>query len=255
MIGRFLKTKFVFYFFLITTLVLISWSPANEITIFMIGDSTMADKPYDNGNPEKGWGQVFPLYFKDGVKIENYAVNGRSTKSFLDQGRWEVVREKIEPGNYVIIEFGHNDAKKEDSTRYAEANTNYRWNLEKFVDETREKGGIPILATPIVRRRFDKEGNFYDVHGDYPKVVRGVAAEKNVILLDMHTKSEKLVIQYGEENSKQLFLHIAAGEYPSLPEGKTDDTHFSPTGAFRICDLAAEEIRLKVKELSIYLKD
>ena len=227
----------------------------SEITIFMIGNSTMADKRYDEGNPEKGWGQILPLYFKKGVRIENHAVNGRSTKSFLDQGRWEVVKEKIKPGDFVIIEFGHNDAKKEDSTRFADASTSYRWNLEKFVDETIEKGGIPILATPIVRRRFDKLGKFYDVHGDYPKVVREVAVEKNVILLDLQAKSEELLIQYGEENSKQLFLHIAPGEYPSLPDGKTDDTHFSPTGAFRICDLAAEEIRLKVKELSVFLKE
>ncbi|HEY6437679.1 MAG TPA: rhamnogalacturonan acetylesterase [Ignavibacteriaceae bacterium] len=227
----------------------------NEITIFMIGNSTMADKPYDSGNPEKGWGQVFPLFFKEGVKIENHAVNGRSTKSFIDQGRWEVVREKIKPGDYVIIEFGHNDAKKEDSTRFADANTDYRFNLEKFVNETTEKGGIPILATPIVRRRFDKQGNFYDVHGDYPKVVREVAAEKNVILLDMQAKSETLLILYGEENSKQLYLHIAPGEYPSLPNGKIDDTHFSPTGAFRMCDLAIEEIRAKVKLLAIFLKE
>ncbi len=93
----------------------------------------------------------------------------------------QLVFDKIKPGDYVIIEFGHNDAKKEDPKRFADANTTYRWNLEKFVDETREKGGIPILATPIVRRRFDEQGNFYDVHGDYPKVVREVAKEKNVI--------------------------------------------------------------------------
>lgn len=226
-----------------------------EITIFMIGNSTMADKPYDDGNPEKGWGQVFPLYFKEGVQIENYAVNGRSTKSFIDEERWEVVKQKIKTGDFVIIEFGHNDAKKEDSTRFADANTTYRWNLEKFVDGTVEKGGIPILATPIVRRRFDNDGNFYDVHGDYPKVVKEVAEEKNVILLDMHLKSEALLIQYGEENSKQLYLHIAPGEFSSMPEGLTDDTHFSGTGAFRMCDLAVEEIKLKVPELSIYLKD
>jgi lysophospholipase L1-like esterase len=227
----------------------------NEITIFMIGNSTMANKPYDEGNPEKGWGQILPLYFKEGVRIENHAVNGRSTKSFLDQGRWEVVKEKIKPGDYVIIEFGHNDAKKEDSTRFADANTTYRWNLEKFVNETVERGGIPILATPIVRRRFDEQGIFYDVHGDYPKVVREVATEKNVILLDMHAKSEKLLIQYGEENSKQLFLHIAPGEYPSLPDGKADDTHFSGTGAFRMCDLAIEEIKLKISDLAIFIKN
>lgn len=221
----------------------------------MIGNSTMADKPYNIGNPEKGWGQVFPLYFKEGVQIENHSINGRSTKSFIDQGRWEIVREKIAPGDYVIIEFGHNDAKKEDTTRYAEANTTYRWNLEKFVNDTREKGGIPVLATPIVRRRFDKNGNFYDVHGDYPKVVREVAEAKDVIMLDMHSKSEALLIQYGEENSKQLFLHIAPGEYASLPDGKTDDTHFSATGAFRMCDLAVEEIKLKIPELVKFLKD
>ncbi len=226
-----------------------------KITIFMVGNSTMADKPFKDGNPEKGWGQILPLYFKEGVRIENHAVNGRSTKSFLDEGRWEVVLNRIKAGDYVIIEFGHNDAKKDDPKRFADANTTYRWNLGKFIDETRQKGGIPILATPIVRRRFDEQGNFYDVHGDYPKVVREVANEKNVILIDLHKKSEELLKQFGEENSKKLFLHIKPGEYPSLPEGKKDDTHFSPTGAFRICDLAVEEIRSKIKELAKFLKD
>ena len=144
-------------------------------TIYMIGNSTMANKPYKNGNPEKGWGQVFPLYFNEGIKIENHAVNGRSTKSFIDEGKWNVVLERIKKNDFVIIEFGHNDSKQEDPKRFADANTDYRNNLMKFVDETRSKGGIPILATPIVRRRFDKEGKFYDVHGDYPKVVRDVA--------------------------------------------------------------------------------
>jgi len=227
----------------------------NEITIFTIGNSTMADKPFNDGNPEKGWGQIFPVYFKKGIRIENHAVNGRSTKSFLDEGRWEVVQERITPGDYVIIEFGHNDAKQEDLKRFADAQTTYRWNLEKFIEDTKVKGGIPILATPIVRRRFDEKGNFYDVHGEYPEVIREVAYEKNVILLDLHKKSEVLLIQYGEENSKRLFLHISPGEYSSLPDGKTDDTHFSGTGVFRICDLVAQEIRLKIPDLAGYLKD
>lgn len=227
----------------------------NQITIFMIGNSTMADKPFKDGNPEKGWGQVLPLYFNDGVKIENHAVNGRSTKSFLDEGRWDSVYNKIRPGDYVIIEFGHNDAKKEDPKRFADANTDYRKNLEKFILKTRERMGIPVLAAPIVRRRFDENGKFYDVHGDYPKVVREVASEKNVILLDLHKSSEELLINYGVENSKKLFLHISPNEYNSLPQGKTDDTHFSGTGAFRICDLAAAEIKIKIPELAEYLKD
>ena len=226
-----------------------------EITIFMIGNSTMADKPFYDGNPEKGWGQIFPLYFKEGIKIENHAVNGRSTKSFIDEGRWDSVFNKIEPGDYVIIEFGHNDAKKDDPKRFADANTDYRWNLEKFINETREKGGIPILSTPIVRRRFDEQGKFYDVHGDYPKVVRELAEKMNVLLFDLHKKSEEYIIKLGAERSMNFYLHITADEYRLLPEGKTDDTHLSPTGAFRICDFAADEIKLKIPELAKYLEN
>lgn len=224
-------------------------------TIFMIGNSTMADKPYKNGNPEKGWGQVFPLYFKEGIKIENHAVNGRSTKSFLDEGRWAVVLERIKRDDYVIIEFGHNDSKKDDPKRFADANTDYRANLIKFVNETRSKGGIPILATPIVRRRFNDKGEFYDVHGDYPKVVREVASELNVWLLDLHKRTEEMLKAFGEEKSKLLFLHIEPNEYKSLPEGKTDNTHLSAYGAFKVCDLAAEEIRNLIPDLAEFLKD
>ena len=227
----------------------------NEITIFMIGNSTMADKPLKDGNPEKGWGQIFPLYFKSGINIENHAVNGRSTRSFIVEGRWDSVINKLKPGDYVIIEFGHNDAKKDDPKRYADANTDYKWNLEKFINETRQKGGIPILATPIVRRRFDEQGKFYDVHGDYPKVVRELCEKMNVILLDLHKKSEEYITKLGAERSKNFYLHIAVDEYNSLPEGKTDDTHLSPTGAFRICDFAAEEIKLKIPQLANYLKN
>jgi lysophospholipase L1-like esterase len=227
----------------------------NVITLFMIGNSTMADKPFKDGNPEKGWGQLFPLYFLDKIKIENHAVNGRSTKSFIDEGRWDSVLSKISEGDYVIIEFGHNDSKKEDLTRYAEANTNYKKNLIKFVRDTRLKGGIPILATPIVRRRFDDKGKFYDVHGDYPKVVREISKDMDVFLLDLHKKSEEYIVKLGEERSKDFYLHIDADEYNSLPEGKTDDTHLSPYGAFRICDFACDEIKLKIPELAKFLKD
>ncbi len=224
-------------------------------TIFMVGNSTMADKPYKNGNPEKGWAQVFPLYFKEGIKIENHAKNGRSTKSFLTEGRWAAVLYKMRTGDYVIIEFGHNDSRKDNPERYAEANTDYRLNLIKMIEEARSKGGIPVLATPIVRRRFDKNGIFYDTHGDYPKVVRELAAEYKVPLLDLHKKTTELLIQYGEKRSEQLFLIIKPGEYKSLPEGKDDNTHLSANGAFKVCDLAVEEIREAVPELAAWLKD
>lgn len=240
---------------LITLFPLMSFLQQEPIIIYMVGDSTMANKPYNKGNPEKGWGQVFPLYFKEGIKIENHAKNGRSSKSFRDEGLWDIVLEKIKPGHYVIIAFGHNDQKQDSPERYSAPDTDYRKNLERYVRETRNKGGIPVLATPIMRRRFDENGKLYDTHGRYPEVVREIAKEKNVPLLDLHKQTEMLLKAYGEERSKELFLHIQPGEYASLPQGKEDDTHLSAIGAFRVCDLAIEEIKLAVPEWVPYLKD
>ncbi|MHA6249326.1 rhamnogalacturonan acetylesterase [Pontibacter sp. CAU 1760] len=222
-------------------------------TLFLVGDSTMANKPYANGNPEKGWGQVFPLYLREGLKVENHAVNGRSTKSFRDEGRWDAVLEKLRKGDFVIIEFGHNDQKDQDPARYAAPETDYRQNLERYVAETRAKGAIPILATPIVRRKFEN-GQLADTHGKYPEVVKAVAAKHKVPLLDLEKRTQELVAQYGEEKSKALYLHLAPGEYASLPEGRTDDTHLSAYGAFRVSDLVAEELQTAVPELAKQLK-
>ena len=230
-------------------------SDNKEITFFLIGDSTAADKPYSGSNPEKGWGQVFPLYFNEGVNVENHAMNGRSTKSFRDEGRWDVVYNKIKEGDYVLIEFGHNDQKSKSPDRYAAADTDYRDNLIRYVKETREKGGIPILATPISRRSFDESGNLTDTHGRYSEVVREVSEALDVPLFDLHQKSVALLEQFGVEKSKELFLHYRPGDYAKFPEGVADDTHLSPTGAFKICDLAVEEIKEKLPELAAFLKD
>lgn len=226
----------------------------DEITLFLVSDSTVANKPFGDGNPEKGWGQVLPLYFNEGVQVDNHAVNGRSTKSFIDEGRWDKVLSLMKPGDYVLIEFGHNDEKIKDPSRYTDPDTAYRANLKKYIADTRAKGGIPILATPIVRRRFDENGQFFETHGRYPEVVREVAKEENVPLFDMQKKTKELLISYGEERSEKLFLHLKPGEYPSLPEGRDDDTHLSPYGAFRVADLVAEEIKDKIPELSKFLK-
>lgn len=231
-----------------------SFIQKDEITIFLVGDSTVADKPYKTGNPEKGWGQVFPLYFKEGVKIDNNALNGRSTKSFMDEGHWAKVLELVQPGDYVIIEFGHNDQKIESLDRYADPDSAYRINLKKYISDTRAKGGKPVLATPIVRRRFDEDGKFYDTHTTYPDVVREVADSENVPLLDLHKQSMELLKAYGEQSSKKLFLHLNSGEYESLPKGKADDTHLSGSGAFRIADLVVAGMRTAIPELVQYLK-
>jgi lysophospholipase L1-like esterase len=152
------------------------------------------------------------------------------------------------------MEFGHNDEKKKDPNRYAAPRTDYRANLIKFITETRSKGGIPVLATPIVRRRFDENGNFYDTHGEYPVVVRELAEEYDVPLLDLHRKTEEMLKDFGEENSKKLYLHISSNEYKSLPKGRTDNTHLSAYGAFKVCDLAVEELRNSLPELARWLK-
>jgi lysophospholipase L1-like esterase len=212
--------------------------------VFLVGDSTMADKPIV-GNPEVGWGQVFPEFFQPGtVTVENHARNGRSTKSFIDEGLWQRVIERARPGDYVFIQFGHNDAKKEDSTRYAEPRGAYRTNLIRFVREAKAKGAIPVLITPVNRRKFDKQGAFVDTHGEYPAVVREVAREEATALIDLHAKSMKLFEREGEEGTKKYFLAgVPEDEYTNLPALKRDNTHFTKFGAVEIAKLVADGMR------------
>ena len=226
-----------------------------DITLFLIGDSTLADKPYTGSNPEKGWGQVLPLYLKKGIRVENHAVNGRSTKSFRDEGRWDSVQKRIKPGDYVIIQFGHNDQKKESPDRYAAANTDYRSNLVRYITEAREKGAKPIIASPISRRSYNEKGVLEDTHGRYSEVVREVAKEMKVPLLDLHKRTVEVIEQFGIEKSKELFLHYKPGDYDKFPEGKSDDTHLSPTGAFKVADLAVEDLKKVLPEFEFFLKE
>jgi len=223
-----------------------------KVSIFLIGDSTMSNK-LAGDEPEKGWGQLFPEYFNDQVLIENHAKNGRSTKSFINEGLWKKVLDRIKPGDFVLIQFGHNDSKASDSTRYAEANITYKNNLINYILETRNKGGIPVLITPVNRRKFDEHGNFVDQHGDYPKVVREVAAELNVHLIDLHESSLKLFSELGADESKKLFLYVKPGFYTKYPDGKEDDTHFNEYGARIVAELVVEEIKKMNTHLSDFL--
>jgi len=229
-------------------------APPATVTVFMVGDSTMADKPLIPANPERGWGQMLPMYFKDGVRIENHAVNGRSTKSFIDEGRWQVVADRLKPGDYVIIQFGHNDEKKNDTNRYTAPFGGFETNLEMFVDEARRHEATPVLATPVARRKFDDDGRLVDTHGDYPNAVRQVAQERHVPLVEMNTRSIELLTRMGPESSKRLFDWIPAGEYDRFPKGLSDDTHFNAYGASRMCDLAVGEIKSAVPGLAAWLK-
>jgi lysophospholipase L1-like esterase len=231
-----------------------SCQSGDSLTIYLIGDSTMSDKPDPQRNPERGWGQMLPQFFSEQVTIKNFAVNGRSTKSFIDEGRWTAVRSEMKRGDYVFIQFGHNDQKIKDSLRYTNPLTAYRYNLIQFVTEAKDKGAIPVLFSPIVRRKFNEYGVLTDTHGLYPLIMRQVATELNVPFVDLHYKSERLVISKGPEQSKELYLWIGPGRHPMYPEGKQDDTHFSVTGATEMARLAVEGVNEQGLEIVNYFK-
>ena len=231
------------YKFLLVLLVSINLF-AQKTTIYSIGDSTMANKVSPETNPEHGWVQVLPAFFNPEVVIDNRAVNGRSTRSFIKEKLWESVYKALKPGDYVFIQFGHNDSKVTDSLRYTNPHTAYRYNLIRFVKEAREKGAIPILFSSIERRSFNEQGVLISKHGEYPLEMRLVAQEFNVPFIDLEYYSELLEMAYGPEKSKQLHLHFKAGEVPYYPEGKDDDTHLSSKGANEIARIAVDQIKL-----------
>lgn len=222
------KYRWALYLIFVFSLFWVGKPEDKGFRIFTIGDSTMASKKPEV-YPETGWCQVLGQYFKDGVTVHNHAVNGRSSKSFIDEGRWNIVLDSLQAGDYVFIQFGHNDQKEYDSTRYTTPYGTYAQNLEKFVTESRKKGANPVLFTSIVRRKFDKNGKLTDTHGDYPDAVRKVAEKLEVPLIDLQELTEMYVDYLGERASKDLYLWTEPNE--KFPEGRKDDTHLSVEGA------------------------
>lgn len=211
------------------------------ITVYLAGDSTCANKQADK-RPETGWGEMLGAYFKDGkVKIDNRAMNGRSTKTFISEGRWQAIVDALKKGDYVFIQFGHNDSSKDKGERYTPPE-DYRKNLVRFIADVRAKNATPVLLTPVMRRRFNEKGEFYDTHGEYPDIVREVAREYKVKLLDIHRETETLIKSYGSEGSKKLFLYLKPGENQNYPKGIEDNTHYSPDGARETARLVMQEI-------------
>lgn len=218
-------------------------SKMNEpVTVHLAGDSTMAEKREDE-RPETGWGEFLQGWFDETeVRVLNHARNGRSTRTFIEEGRWRGLIDSLNPGDYVFIQFGHNDQSERKADRYTPPDQ-YRANLVHFVMQARKKSAIPVLLTPVMRRRFDEPGNFYDTHGEYPDLVREVASEFEVPLIDMHRDSEKVLKLYGAAPSKALFLWLRPGEHSNYPEGLQDDTHFSPAGAEVMAGIVAGALR------------
>lgn len=219
----------------------------------MIGDSTMSIKP-EKELPENGWGMALTHYCKSTVQLDNYARNGRSTKSFINENLWDTVYRKISKGDYVIIQFGHNDEKANDTTRYTLPQTSYKINLRKFITDTREKGGIPILCTSIVRRDFDDNGKLKNTHGDYPNAVRELAVEMNTTLIDLEKLTTQRINELGPEQSKTLFMILAPKESPNFPNGKEDNTHLKIQGAEMVAELFVQEVKRQQLKLSSLFK-
>ena len=221
------------------------WMVSSSFTIHLMGDSTMAEKDLKKAGEERGWGMMFQNFLDPGaVKVINYAQNGRSTKSFRTLGLWQKVYDAVRPGDYVFIQFGHNDAKESDSTRYAAPFGAYQDNLRLFIDGVREKGGTPVLLTPVARRWFKEGGLDRNCHTDYPAAMKQVAKEKGVVLLDMTTATLDWLEGLGDEGSKPYFM---------ISTGKDDNTHTVAAGARRVTELVCEAIKEQIPEISAHL--
>ena len=224
-------------FFAVTVYVL---PPAKKITIWMIGDSTMSVKEV-KAYPETGWGMPFTAFWDSTVIVDNRAQNGRSTRTFMAENRWQPMVEQMQEGDFVFIQFGHNDevVTKASYTTASE----FKTNLVKYITDTKNKHAIPVLLTPVARRKFDAAGNVEGTHEAYSAIVRETAKENNVALVDLDRKSQALLQQWGVEKSKDLFNFLAPGEHPNYPEGKEDNTHFNELGARVMAQLVLNELR------------
>ncbi|MFG2355642.1 rhamnogalacturonan acetylesterase [Streptomyces sp. NPDC048521] len=201
-------------------------------TLYIAGDSTAAQK-YADAAPETGWGTALPFFLRKEVAVANHAVNGRSSKSFVEEGRLDGVLCVIRPGDLLLIQFAHNDEKATDPARYTEPWTTYQDFLRLYLDGARARGARPVLATPVERRRFDAEGNAVPTHGDYPAAMRALAKEEGVALLDVEALSLALWQLLGVEETKTYFNWTATEQ---------DNTHFNPPGAIAVARLVAREL-------------
>lgn len=215
-------------------------APPAAIKVYLIGDSTMANKE-EKAFPETGWGMPFKYFFDETVTVDNRAMNGRSTKSFLAENRWQPVAAALQPGDYVFIQFGHNDEVPTKANYTPEAD--FRANLTRFITESRAKKATPVLLTPVARRKFDAAGKVEETHAVYAAIVRAVAQDQKVALIDLDATSLGLLQQFGPENSKLLFNHLAPNEHPNYSAGRDDNTHFSELGARKMAQLVLADIR------------
>jgi lysophospholipase L1-like esterase len=221
--------------------------PKKKITVWLIGDSTMANKDV-RAYPENGWGMPFVYFFDSTVTVDNRAQNGRSTRTFMEEGRWTPVVAAMQEGDYVFVQFGHNDEVKTKKSYTTEEQ--FKANLVKYITDTRSKKANPVLLTPVARRNFDSTGRVVGTHDVYAQIVRDVAKEQNVPLIDLDKEGQALYQQWGVDKSKLLLNHLAPDEHPNYPKGKEDNTHFNELGARMIAQIVLKDIRSLGLELA-----
>ena len=220
-------------------------------TIFIVGDSTVTNQRIA---PRSGWGQMLPLFFGPDVIISNHAEGGESLLRFAESKRLQKVLELIRPGDWMLIQFGHNDQKK-DRPYYVEPFTTYQAELLRYANAARAKGATPIFLTSPQRRTFSREGVLRNTLGDYPAAMRDLAARENITLLDLGADSEKWLTAMGPQNSVKAYSIFPANTYPDQSEALNDNTHFNQSGAFDLASFVAADVRRQVPALARFLSD
>lgn len=237
------------------------------VRLFMAGDSTMAEKPltknaWDSirGDSvaevflERGWGMLVSECFTDDVQVVNMAQNGRSTNRFIREGWWNKLVAQIRKGDFVVIQFAHNDGAKDKPDRYTTPEE-YEANLIRMVGDVRHKGGKPILCTAVMRRKFDNQGHLVDTHGVYPELTRKVAIALRVPCVDMQKSTTEWLENEGVEASAANFHQLAPGQSRLFPNGLKDNTHFNEQGARKAASFFAQGVRaLRIQPLCRYLR-
>ncbi|MFB6319712.1 rhamnogalacturonan acetylesterase [Saccharicrinis sp. FJH54] len=218
--------------------------------IFLAGNSTVVDQMYE---PWASWGQMFPRFLKPDVVVANYAESGETLKAFRGERRLKKILSVMKPGDYLFMEFAHNDQKPGSS--HVEPFTTYQDELRYFMNETRKKGGHPVLVTSTNRRVFDDNGKIVNTLEEYPDAMRQLAKEENVPLIDLNAMSKELFEALGPENSKKAFVHYPAHTYPGQDKPLADNTHFNPYGAYELAKCVVESIKENYPELAKYIVD
>lgn len=220
------------------------------VTVFLCGNSTVVDQ--DN-EPWASWGQMIPAFFNNTVCFANYAESGESSNTFLAAGRLKKALTQMKKGDYIFMEFGHNDEKQRRPG--SGAWYSYMYSLKIYIDEARRRGAYPVIVTPTQRRRFGTDGKLVPTHGEYPDAARWIAKKENVPLIDLTEMTTRLFNAMGEEGSKRAFVHYPASTFPGQEKAFADNTHFNPYGAFEIAKCVVTGIEQALPALSESLKE